>query len=153
MRYLSLIIISTLILASCTSITEPTLVDVKNVKVLDMNKDKVDITADMIFNNPNAFALDLAKANIVASIDSVEVSTITQEYDAIMPANEDFPMPVRITMDLKKLYQQDGLMAISKGLKIMSQRRLDVHFKGSIKVGKGGVKVSAPINKVETVKF
>lgn len=148
-----LTIISLLVLASCSSITEPSLVDVKNVKVLDMNKDKVDITADMIFNNPNAFALDLAKANIVASIDSVEVSTITQEYDAIMPANADFPMPVRITMDLKKLYQQDGLMAISKGLKIMSQRKLDVHFKGTIKVGKGGVKVSAPIDKVETVNF
>ena len=62
-------------------------------------------------------------------------------------------MPVRIDMDLSKLYKDDPLGAISKGLKIINEKQINVLFQGEIKVGKGKAMVSVPIDQLENVKF
>ena len=146
-------ILSILIMASCTSIEEPTLERVEDVEVITMNKSKVEINASMILNNPNSFALDLDKADLVAKLDDVEIANIDQTYETEMPANSEFKMPVYINMDLDKLYNDNPLQAIAKGLEIMSDRQLDVTFQGTIKVGKGFAKVSVAVDQLETVNF
>lgn len=140
-------------MSACTSIEEPTLERIEDVEVLTMNKSKVEINASMILNNPNSFALDLDKADLTALIDDVEIADIDQTYETSMPAQSEFKMPVYINMDLDKLYNDNPLQALAKGLEIMSDRKLDVKFQGTIKVGKGVAKVSVDVDQLETVEF
>jgi LEA14-like dessication related protein len=151
-RLLALLVSITLI-SSCTSIEEPTLERVEDVEILTLNKSKVEINASMILKNPNSFALDLDKAELVAMLDDVEVANIDQTYETEMPARSEFKMPVYINMDLDKLYNDNPLQALAKGLEIMSDRKLDVKFQGTIKVGKGVAKVSVDVDQLETVEF
>ena len=56
-------------------------------------------------------------------------------------------------MDLDKLYRENPIAAIGKGLQIMSDKRLMVKFIGTIDVGKGMAKISVPIDQEEMVAF
>lgn len=153
MKYSLLILCLSVALYSCTSIEDPTLERIEDVKINEMSKKRLDMDAHMIIMNPNGFALDLASADMKAYVDNVELATITQTYDTSMPANSEFKMPISITMDLEKLYSKNPMAAIGKGLQIMSERKIEVLFKGTIKAGKGVAKVNVPIEQVELVKF
>lgn len=153
MRHLFIIVSSLVLLSSCESITNPTFERVENVKLEEVNTKRLLVTADMIIHNPNPFAVDLDAADMFAVVEEIELAHIKQTFGTEMPANEEFKMPVRIDMDLTKLYADDPLGAISKGLKIMSEKKLDVSFQGEIKVGKGKAMVSVPIDQIETVSF
>ena len=94
----------------------------------EMSTKNLVVKAEMIINNPNPFALDLEEADMYAIVEGRELARINQTFGTEMPANQNFRMPVSIDMDLTKLYADDPLGAISKGLKIMNEKRLDVLF-------------------------
>ncbi|MFT4532944.1 MAG: LEA14-like dessication related protein [Saprospiraceae bacterium] len=151
---LSLIFLSFLIFSSCsTSILEPTIEKIEDVDIIEMSKSRLELNAFMVLKNPNGFSLDLARANMKAFVDDIELATIDQTFDTPMPANENFKMPITIKMDLDKLYRENPIAAIGKGLQIMSDKKLMVKFIGTIDVGKGMAKVSVPINQEEMVLF
>ena len=153
MKSLLSALILTLCLVGCQQPVEPTVVAIENVDIKTVTKEKVSLSADMILHNPNAFALKLAEADLKAFVDDVEIATISQKYDTAMPANSDFAMPIVVNMDLKKLYGDEPLAAIGKALQVMSDRELDVRFKGNIKAGSESVKLTIPVDQLEAVKF
>lgn len=140
-------------ITSCTSIAEPTIKHIINLEVLEANRSKVVVEFDMVFDNPNNFALDLAAADIEVITDDIVVAEVHQLYDAMMPAKDEFAMPIHVEMDLKKLYGDNPISAIEKGLKILNDRKLEVMMQGSIKVGKGSVKMAVPIKRQQEFTF
>lgn len=143
----------TVILSSCSSILEPTVERIEDVDVVEMSKSRLELNAFMILNNPNGFELDLENANLTAYVDDIELAKINQTYETSMPSKGEFKMPININMDLDKLYRENPIAAIGKGLQIMSDRKLTVKFKGTILVGKGIAKVSVLVDQEEEVKF
>lgn len=141
------------LLVGCSAPQEPSLHSISNVEIVTLSRDAIEITADMVLTNPNPFSLDLAKADLQAMVDEVVLADIDQTYDAVMPADTLFAMPIAVKMDLKKLYGDNPLAAIGQAMQIMSDRHLDVRFVGTIDAGKGAVKMAIPIDQVEPVKF
>ena len=138
---------------SCSSVLEPTLERIEDVDVVEMTKSKLELNAFMVLKNPNGFALDLSKADLTVYVDDIELAKIDQSYDTSMPKEGEFKMPININLDLDKLYGDNPLAAIGKGIQIMSDKKLTVQFKGTILVGKGVAKISVPIDQEEVVKF
>jgi len=143
----------TLIFSSCLSILEPTVERIEDVDLVEMTKSKLELNAFMVLSNPNGFALDLEKADITVFADDVVLAKINQTYETTMPENGEFNMPININMDLDKLYRDNPLLAISKGMEIMSNKKITLDFKGTIMVGKGFAKISVPVDQREEVKF
>ena len=137
----------------CTSIVEPTVERIEDVEIITMNKSKVELNANMVLHNPNDFAIDLDKADLKALLEEVELAEITQTFETSMPPKSEFKMPIYVNMDLDKLYKDNPLEALGKGIQIISDRKLDVTFKGNIYVGKGRMKISVPVDQQETVSF
>jgi|GEM_PF-426774 len=150
---LSLAIALTIISCNNLTLVDPTLERIEDVDIKEMSKERIDMDAHLIINNPNGVALDLASADLDVLVDNVVIANIKQTVDATMPAKSEFKMPVKITMDLAKLYKDNPLAALGKGLQIMSDKKLDVQFKGNIKAGKGVAKLTVEVDQVETVKF
>ena len=146
-------VLAVLLLSSCKGLEEPTILRIEDVNVNELSKDRIDLDANMIIYNPNGVALDLSSADLKMIIDDIEIAHMTQNYDLTMPANSEFKMPAKIVMDLKKLYGDNPLNALGKGLQIISTRELDVLFKGNIKAGKGMMKITVPVDQIENVKF
>ena len=148
-------LIASTLFISCNSLTleDPTLERIEDVDIKEMNKDRVDMDAHLIINNPNGVALDLASADLEVLVDNIVIANIKQTLDATMPAKAEFKLPVNITLDLAKLYKSNPLAALSKGLQIMSDKKLEVQFKGNIKAGKGVAKLTVAVDQIEIVKF
>ena len=142
-----------LFLSSCSSVVEPTVERVIDVEVVEMTKSKLELNAYMVLNNPNSFELDLDNADLTVYVDDIELAKINQTYETTMPSKGEFNMPININMDLDKLYRENPLAAIGKGLQIMSDKQINVQFKGTILVGKGVAKISVPVDQEELVKF
>jgi len=142
-----------LFFSSCSSILEPTVERIEDVDIVKMTKDNLELNAFMVLKNPNGFALDLDNADLTVYVDDIELAKINQTYETTMPKSGEFNMPININMNLKKLYGDNPLAAIGKGMQIMSDRKLNVQFKGTILVGKGVAKVSVPVDQEEEVKF
>ena len=140
---------------SCNNLTleDPTLERIEDVDIKEISRERIDMNANIVIHNPNAVALDLASADLDVLLDNIVIANIKQTFDAIMPAKAEFKLPVNITMDLAKLYKENPLAALSKGLKIMSDKKLEVVFKGNIKAGKGIIKLTVDVNQVELVQF
>lgn len=154
-KLLLLSIIATSFFCSCNNLTlvEPTIEKIEDVDIKEMSKERIDMDANLIINNPNGVALDLASANLDVIVDEIVIANIIQTVDAKMPAQSEFKMPVKITMDLAKLYKDNPLAALGKGLQIMSDKKLDVQLKGNIKAGKGMAKLTVDVDQIETVRF
>ena len=142
-----------LILSSCNTVLEPTVERVEDVDIVEMTKSKLELNAFMVLNNPNGFELDLENADLTVYVDDIELAKIEQTYETTMPKNGEFNMPININMDLDKLYRDNPLAAIGKGLQIMSDKKLNVQFKGTILVGRGMAKIPVPVDQEEEVKF
>ena len=143
----------TLFLTSCTSILEPTVERIEDVDIVEMTRSNLELNAFMVLKNPNGFELDLENADLTVYADEIELAKINQTFETTMPSEGEFKMPININMDLDKLYKNDPLGAIGKGLQIMSDKKMDVQFKGTILVGKGFAKISVPVDQLEEVKF
>lgn len=148
-------IIASTLFISCNNLTleDPTLERIEDVDIKEMSKDRIDMDAHLVINNPNGVALDLASADLNVLVDDIVIAHIKQTLDATMPAKAEFKLPVKITMDLAKLYKNDPLAALGKGLQIMSDKKLEVQFKGIIKAGKGVAKLTVNVDQLEIVKF
>lgn len=146
-------LIVTLSISSCGSLEEPTVLRIEDVEVLEMNKERIDMNASMVIMNPNSVALDLSSADLDVITDDIIIAKIKQNYDLSMPANAEFDMPINISMDLNKLYRDNPLAALGKGLQIISEKQLEVLLKGNIKAGKGVAKITIPVEQKELVKF
>ena len=153
MKHLLFISSVILFLTSCVSVEKPTVERIEGVELVQVSTKQLEVNAFMVLKNPNRFALDLEKADLKAIVDDIEIASILQTYETEMPANSEFRMPVNIDMDLEKLYRDNPLDAVSKGLKILNDRSLPVHFVGDIAVGKGSAKVTVPVDQTELVKF
>lgn len=153
MKYILSVLTLLICLSGCQQPDEPSVRSVTNVDIKTVNKDLINLTADMVIHNPNAFALQLSQADLKAYVDDVEIATIIQQYDTEMPAQSDFNMPIDVKMDLKKLYGDEPIAAIGKALQVMADRKLDVRFKGIIKAGSASVKLTIPVDQVEQVVF
>ncbi len=154
----TLVIISLLcstLFISCNnlSLEEPSLERIEDVDIKEMNKDRIDMDALLIINNPNGIEVDLASADLEVLVDDIVIANIKQTVDATMPAKSEFKLPVNITLDLAKLYKSNPLSALSKGLQIMSYKKLEVQIKGNIKAGKGVAKLTVTVDQIEIVKF
>ena len=148
-------LISTTLFISCNNFTlkEPTLERIEDVDIKEMSRERIDMDAFLVISNPNSVALDLASADLDVLMDNTVIANIKQTLDATMPAKAEFRMPVKITMDLAKLYEENPLAALGKGLQIMSAKKLEVQFKGNIKAGKGVAKLTVDVDQMEIVKF
>lgn len=129
------------------------MVGIENVQIDQLSTSEVSVNVDVILNNGNDFALDLASADLQVLVDDIEVAKLFQTYDTSMPAQSDFPMPLYIKIDLGKLNKNNPIAAVTRGLKIVSERKLEVHLMGTIAVGKGSAKIQVPVDQIQTISF
>ena len=140
-------------LSSCNTVQDPIFESVENVKIINASVKNVESTLDLVFSNPNSFALDFAQADLIISMDDVELGEVHQTYEAEMPSQSDFKMPIHVNLDLGKLYGDNVLEAMSKGLELMKKRELELRFQGEIYVGHAKTKIKVPIDRVKTIQF
>ncbi len=153
MYKLLLLSVISIALLGCDALQKPEVKDIRNIDVLKVTQDEMELTADLIVHNSNPIGLDLASAQLQILIDDIELGTMQQNLDVKMPPNADFSLPIQLKLDLTRLYKGDLLGAIGKGLQMFSKRSIRLRFLGDIKAGKAKVKFKVPVDQTKEIKF
>ncbi len=122
---------------------------ITNVKVVSNNGQILLVTADALLYNPNKSRGQVTDLDIQVSYKNKEVAHI-QEVGAVkVLAQDDFILPLEMDLDLTKL-QDNWLGSL---ITILSDKSVELHFKGKIKIKIHGISRTIPVDYTEKLKL
>ena len=141
-----------LVSVSCAIKQKPTFIKVENIKLITANSTKVILSANALFNNPNAIGGRLNTDGVTVYINDISFGMIeTEEFK--VPANDNFTVPLKIQIKTKDLINKDSNGFLNGLLSSVLNRSIKVRYEGSIQFKSFGIKYSYPIDKTETLKI
>lgn len=149
---ITLLTIGTLLLTSgCTDGPQtPDFTNLKNVKITSANLNKMVLSGDAVFNNPNAIGGKLTKTDIHIKVNDVDITDIQQNVSIDVPKNSDFSVPVNFSFNPKKL-ASDNKGFLKNALKSFVNKDLTVEYNGSVTVEVLGMSFDVPVEYTEKV--
>jgi LEA14-like dessication related protein len=154
MKKLLFILISLLTISACnTKKMKPTFQTVKNIKVLEFSKNKVSITAALVFNNPNPVGIKMDKLNLELFVNDTKVSDITQTDKAIISSKSDFEIPIKIEYSPSSMFKNDPQQLINSVAAITLSKKAELKFTGKTQFDVTGIKINVPISYKEVIEI
>ncbi|AZQ43294.1 LEA type 2 family protein [Nonlabens ponticola] len=140
------IIIALLFLTACDNPYEDiTFVEIKNVRLTNISKNKVDLVADCILYNPNSVGLELREADFDVFLNGKKAAKVLQEKDALMPAKEEFTFPITASIDPEELYGKKASGLFDIAIQVLANEEVAVKYEGTLKAGKGSFNFLVPV--------
>lgn len=130
------------VLASCGKMKQPEFVGIENVKMKNMaSLSNSEVTVYVKFFNPNKFNASVKHAEGDAWIDSTYIGKFVVDERIKIPAKEQFVVPVRLLVDMKKLLLQSSL------IKNIDKEKTEISLKatGTLRAGRSGFYKNVPI--------
>lgn len=149
-RIIALIsLISIFIFSSC-QVKEISIGDIKNISIVEMNKDYIDVDLMIQIKNPNNFGFKVTKADINLEMNGVNLGKVTKFKKVKIPANsnEEHKFSIRVKMeDLKQggiaflgslLSNKAGLnmKGYIKARSFLITKKIDVDYNKKVKLFK-----------------
>jgi LEA14-like dessication related protein len=140
MRFIRLITFSFLVILfnSCSTPKALEYRAFKNLVVEKMGFASSAVRMDMVYYNPNNFALQLKRADLDIYLDNNLAGHATQEYQITIPKLAEFSIPVQVDVDMKNIFRNAFTSILNK--------QVLVKVTGTVKVGKANVFLTFPVN-------
>jgi LEA14-like dessication related protein len=135
---LSLFLLLTNLLISCSAPKELEYRDFKNLTIEKIGFSSSAIKMDLIYYNPNNFGLELNKLDLDIFLNNNYLGKTSQDYQISIPRREEFSIPIKIDVDMKNL--------LKNGLTTFLNNEVMIKVTGTIRVGKLNVFKSFPVN-------
>jgi len=94
-----------LAMASCKSMKDPVFVGIENVNLSEVGMTGSLVSLDIRYHNPNNFNGRLKEAEGDAWMDSTYLGHFVADSAVFIPANGEFLVPVKLTMDMKQIFK------------------------------------------------
>lgn len=130
---------------SCKPKEEIVLRNVRDI-VIDANTEPT-LRAQAILYNPNNIRLKLRSAKIDVYVNGKKSGRIDQELKMMIPAKAEFSVPLEVKLNIKELGLMDTILGMLGG------KKLNVEYKGSIRVTYKGIPIRIPVNHESEVKL
>lgn len=136
-RMTLLLVTLTLMIISCTSPVSPEYKTYKNLKIEKLNLQHSNISLDLVYYNPNRFAVKMKETELDIYLDGSYLghSTIPQIIE--VPRNADFIVPVKVMVDMSQLLKNSWAAVTGK--------EVTLKVTGNTKIGKAGVYFNFPV--------
>lgn len=133
-----ILILLTVLHASCSTPKELEYRDFKNFSIDKMGFSATTLRMDLVYYNPNNFGLQLKSTDLDVFLDNNYLGHTVQEQFVSIPSREEFTVPVRMEVDMKNL--------LKNGLATLLSSEVTIRVSGAVKVGKGKIFKSFPVN-------
>lgn len=116
------VLLFSLLFCSCSKMRDPVFMGIENVRMNGVGLAASMVTLDIRYLNPNKFQGRLKQAEGDAWIDSVYLGHFLVDTLVDIPANSEFLVPVKLSLDMKQLlkhsltsFQQDSVKLVING--------------------------------------
>ena len=100
---------------------------------------------NVVYYNPNNFGLQLSRTDLDIFIDNTLLGHSSQDIQVSIPKRKDFSIPVKVDLDVKNL--------LKNGITSYFNKDVNVRVLGAVKVGKGGIYKSFPVDYTSVQNF
>src|SRR5258706_9349312 len=125
------------ILTSCSTPKE----DIVLRQIRDVVVDAVTeptLKANAIFYNPNNIRMRLKKIDIEIFVDGKKVAKVNQELKTVIPARNEFSIPIEVKLAMKEFGFMDTLFSMIGG------KKFKIEYKGFLKLTYHGWPIHVP---------
>jgi LEA14-like dessication related protein len=139
------IIFATVLLAGCKRPKEDIVLrQIKDI-VVDATSDPM-LKANAIFYNPNSMRGKLRRINVDIFVNGKKAASVNQDLKTIIPANNEFSVPIEVKLAIKELGFMDTLLGMIGG------KKFEVRYEGSLKLSYHGFPINVPVNYKDEVR-
>ena len=113
--------------------------------VVDATSDPM-LKANAIFYNPNSMRGKLRRINVDIFVNGKKAASVNQDLKTIIPANNEFSVPIEVKLNIKELGFMDTLLGMIGG------KKFEVRYEGSLKLSYHGFPINVPVNYKDEVR-
>jgi LEA14-like dessication related protein len=135
----------TILLISCSTPKELEYRDFRNFTIDKLGFSSSAIKMDLVYYNPNNFGLQLKTTDLDIFLDNNYLGHTIQDELVSIPRREEFAIPIKIDVDMKNL--------LKNGFATLMSNEVTIKVTGTVKVGKGSIFKSFPVNYEGRQKF
>jgi len=104
------------------------------------------LRANAIFFNPNSMRGKLKRINVDIFVDGKKAASVNQELKTVIPANNEFSVPIEVKLAIKELGFMDTLLGMIGG------KKFEVRYEGSLKLTYHGFPINVPVNYKDEIR-
>ncbi len=113
--------------------------------VVDATTDPM-LRANAIFHNPNAMGGKLRRINVDIFVNGKKAASVNQELKTVIPANNDFTVPIEVKLAIKELGFMDTILGMIGG------KKFEVRYEGSLKLSYHGFPINVPVRYSDEIR-
>ena len=142
----AVVVLTVLLLVSGCGPKEPIVLrHVKDV-VVDASSDPK-LRGQAVLYNPNKMTMKLKRIKVDVIIDGKKAAEIDQDLKLTIPAEREFTVPLEVKLAIKELGFLDTIFGMIGG------KKMDVRYKGSLKVNYHGLPVRVPVDYKSEIRI
>lgn len=130
--------LSLLFFTACTTLKAPGFLGVGNIDVARASLKSTTLKLDLFFNNPNNTKAKLTGGSGQVWLDQTLLGNFLLDTTVSIPARADFSVPVKLTIEMKKVLQNS--------LQVMFSDSLPIRLAGEANVSKGALRKKIPLS-------
>jgi hypothetical protein len=134
-----------LVVISCRPQEPLVLKQIKYVE-LDLGERAV-LRARAVIHNPNPVRVRLRKADIEVWVNGQHSATLKQEFNQLIPAQDDFTLPLEVLLNLQQLGLIDAVLSVLGG------KKFQVEYRGTLSLTYKGVRITLPVQHREEIRI
>ncbi len=143
---LLLLLLSAVCVVACSAPKQKIVLRQIRDVVVDANADPV-LKANAVFYNPNDMRAKLKRINVIVYVDGKRAAHVDQKLKMIIPAQNEFTVPLEINLSIKDLGFMDTLLGVLGG------KKFEVRYQGALKLTYRGVPINIPVDYKDDVRI
>ena len=147
------LLLLTSVIFGCSAPQQPIFKSFSNIKSTNVSSKNITITANALFHNPNAMGGEVTATDIEVIINDVTAGKINQDLAIPVPANAAFSVPLTVTVSPKDIYENDRNGALGGIINAVLTKKVDVHYKGTVKMKIAGFPYTLDVDYEEEVRL
>jgi LEA14-like dessication related protein len=131
----SLLLIS--LMSSCRTFKDPVFDGIESVAVGNVGLDSSVVTLNLKYYNPNSSGAKLTSASGSAWMENSFLGTFLVDSTVRIPARDSFKIPVKLSVDMKKL--------LKNSITILLKKEVSIRIEGEARAGRNGLYKRFPV--------
>jgi LEA14-like dessication related protein len=141
-----LIVVLFMALVGCVPKEELQFKKVKNVLITASGTTPI-LKGDLLLYNPNDKRMKLKKLDLIIDLNGKQAGIVDQRLRQVIPANDEFTVPIEVTISLKEVGLLDAISSILGG------KKNTVRIRGKIRGSVNGMTISVPVDYTEEIRI
>jgi LEA14-like dessication related protein len=129
----------------------PVLKEVKLTSLPNLSDQKIMIQGIVNFENPNKYNLTLKNHLIDVFLGEMKIGTLSQTEEKVIEANQDFSIPVNLSVDRNELFKDSSIW--KDALKSFIDQKIKLRYVGTVDVAVLGINIPVKVDHSQDISL